>query len=147
VTAQANVVPDASVILKWVFKAPKEDHAEKALLLLDEWVEGRINLIVPTLWCFEVGNILGLKSVKLASETMALLLEYHFEEQAMSVEICSLIFSIMNDCKVTFYDAAYHAVALIRRATLLTADEAYVCKANHLGQVMLLKDWKQTYSG
>ncbi len=145
-TAQVNVVPDASVILKWVFKAPN-DNAEQALLLLDEWVEGRINLIVPTLWCFEVGNILGLKSVKLASETMALLLEYHFEEQAMSVEICSLIFSIMNNCKVTFYDAAYHAVALIRCATLLTADEAYVRKTNQLGQVMLLKDWKQTYSG
>jgi len=147
VTAQANVVPDASVVLKWVFKDPKEDHTEQALLLLDEWVEGRINLIVPTLWCFEVGNILGLKSTNLASETMALLLEYHFEEQAMNTEICQLIFSIMDDCKVTFYDAAYHAVALTRSATLLTADETYVHKANQLGQVMLLKDWKQTFSG
>ncbi len=143
-TALANVVPDASVILKWVFKAPKEDHTEQALLLLDEWVEGRINLIVPTLWCFEVGNILGLKSANLATETMILLLDYQFEEQAMNTEICRLIFSIMDDCKVTFYDAAYHAVALICGATLLTADEAYVRKANQLGQVMLLKDWKQT---
>ncbi len=140
-TAQANIVPDASVILKWVFKSPKEDHTEKALLLLDEWVEGRINLIVPTLWCFEVGNILGLKGANLASETMALLVEYHFEEQLMNTEICRLIFSIMDDCKVTFYDAAYHAVALIRSATLLTADEAYVRKTDQLGQVMLLKDW------
>lgn len=141
-TVQANVVPDASVILKWVFKAPKEDHLEQALLLLDEWVEGRINLIVPTLWCFEVGNILGLKSGNLASETMALLLDYNFEEQAMSAEICRLAFSIMNDCRVTFYDAAYHAVALTRSATFLTADETYVRKASHLGQVMLLKDWE-----
>ena len=111
--AQVNVVPDASVILKWVFKAPKEDHTEQALLLLGEWVEGRINLIVPALWCFEVGNILGLKSANLASETMALLLDYQFEEQAINTEICRVIFSIMDDCKVTFYDAAYHAVALI----------------------------------
>ena len=44
-------------------------------------------------------------------------------------------------------DSLYHAVALIRSATLLTADEAYVHKANQLGQVMLLIDWKQTPSG
>lgn len=141
-TVQANVVPDASVILKWVFKAPQEDHLEQALLLLDEWVEGRINLIVPALWCFEVGNVVGLKSGSLASETMALLLDYKFEEQAMSDEICCMIFSIMKECKVTFYDAAYHAVALTRSAIFITADEAYVRKVSHLGQVMLLKDWK-----
>jgi predicted nucleic acid-binding protein len=64
----------------------------------------------------------------------------------MNTEICQLIFSIMDDCKVTFYDAAYHAVALTCKATLITADEAYVRKANQLGQVMLLKDWKQNFS-
>ncbi|MDZ4132265.1 MAG: hypothetical protein U1E11_03940 [Dethiobacteria bacterium] len=63
----------------------------------------------------------------------------------MNIEICQLIFSIMDDCKVTFYDAAYHAVALTRSATLLTADEAYMHKASQLGQVMLLIDWKQTF--
>ena len=146
-TAQAKVVPDASVILKWLFKAPKEDNTEQALLLLNEWVDDRINLIVPALWCFEVGNIIGLKNAGLAGETMALLLDYQLEEQAMTANICRLIFSIMDQCKVTFYDAAYHAVALTHSAILITADEAYVGKASHLGQVMLLKDWKQPFPG
>ena len=141
-TYQASVVPDASVILKWVFKAPGEDYAEKALFLLEQWVEGRISIIVPALWCFEVGNILGLKSAKLAPETMALLLDYNFEEQEMTAEICRLAFSIMDDCRVTFYDAVYHAVALNRSATFLTADKAYVNKASHFGQVMLIKEWE-----
>lgn len=140
--AGANVVPDASIILKWVFNDPGEDHAEQALLLLDQWVDGRINIVVPALWCFEVGNILGLKSAGLATETMTLLLDYKFKEQAITDEICRLIFSIMDDCKVTFYDAAYHAVALTHGATFITADEAYVRKATKLGQVALLKDWK-----
>jgi len=48
---------------------------------------------------------------------MALLLEYHFEEQAMNTEICKLFFSIIVDYKVTLYDTAYHAVALTRGAT------------------------------
>lgn len=141
-TAIKNIVPDASVILKWVFKSPEEKHTDQALHVLDDWVEGHINLIAPALWCFEVGNILGLKSAKLASETMALLLEYRFEEQVMTAEICRQIFSIMVACKVTFYDAAYHAVALNRGATLLTADEAYVRKTNQIGHIMELKDWK-----
>jgi len=79
--------------------------------------EGRISLIVPALRYFEVVNNLGLKNANLASETMALLLEYHFEEQAMNTEICKLFFSIIVDYKVTLYATAYHAVALTRGAT------------------------------
>lgn len=139
--AQKNIVPDASVILKWVFKAPNEEHTEQALVLLDDWVEGRVNLIVPALWAFEVGNVLGLKSANLAAETMALLLEYRIEEQALTAEICRQAFSIMEACMVTFYDAAYHAVALARNSTLLTADEVYVRKTAQIGHIMNLKDW------
>ena len=141
-TAQENIVPDASVLLKWVFKAPEEKHTEQALVLLDYWVGGRINLVVPALWRFEVGNILGLKSANLAADTMALLLEYRIEEQALTAEICRQTFSIMKACKVTFYDAAYHAVALARSATFLTADEVYVHKTGQIGHVMILKDWR-----
>ena len=139
-TAQENIVPDASVILKWVFKAPNEDHTEQALVLLDDWVGGRVNLIVPALWTFEVGNVLGLKSASLAAETIDLLLEYHFEEQALTADICRQAFSIMEACNVTFYDAAYHAVALTRSATLLTADEIYVRKTAQIGHIMILKE-------
>jgi predicted nucleic acid-binding protein len=41
---------------------------------------------------------------------------------------------------VTFYDAVYHAVALERRGTLLTADASYLKKAGKLGSVLLLTD-------
>ena len=38
------------------------------------------------------------------------------------------IIGLMRDHKVTFYDAAYHALAIRHRGTMLTADRAYVKK-------------------
>jgi len=58
-------VPDASVILKWVLRF-KEDSAEKALLLRNAFLADKCRLVVPSLWLFEVGNILGMKEPHLA---------------------------------------------------------------------------------
>jgi predicted nucleic acid-binding protein len=43
--------------------------------------------------------------------------------------------------KITFYDAAYHALAIHHRGTRLTADRAYVKKAARAGHIKLLSDW------
>ena len=41
---------------------------------------------------------------------------------------------------VTFYDAAYHAVAVKSGGTFVTADEAYIRRAGNAGHVISLKD-------
>jgi predicted nucleic acid-binding protein len=48
----------------------------------------------------------------------------------------------MREYKVTFYDAAYHALAIRHRGTMLTADRAYVKKAERAGHLKLLNDWR-----
>ncbi|MCD6326174.1 type II toxin-antitoxin system VapC family toxin [bacterium] len=50
------VVIDACVALKWEFR--DEDHAETALELLSGAMEGWIELFAPTLWLYEVVNVL-----------------------------------------------------------------------------------------
>jgi hypothetical protein len=35
----------------------------------------------------------------------------------------------------------YHAVALLRKGVLVTADEVYFRKARNKGRVVLLRDW------
>jgi len=52
-------VVDASVILKWVLGDERESDQDKALDLLNAWVEGRAELLAPSLWEYEVGNFLG----------------------------------------------------------------------------------------
>jgi predicted nucleic acid-binding protein len=47
----------------------------------------------------------------------------------------------MNAIDVTFYDAAYHAVALKHRGTYVSADDKYVRKALSVGNVIALREW------
>jgi len=53
----------------------------------------------------------------------------------------------MNLHRVTFYDAAYHALAIRHRGTMIAADRTYVKKAARAGHVMLLSDWRPPASG
>jgi predicted nucleic acid-binding protein len=42
----------------------------------------------------------------------------------------------------TFYDAAYHATALVHGGVLVTADSRYVTLAQRHGSIILLSDWQ-----
>ena len=136
------LVVDASVILKFAFRsAPGEHDTVKAEALLKGWLKGDYEIILPKLWSFEVGNVLGMKNPRLASEIMELLLEYRFSEVEMSPEICSRTFDIMEKFKTTFYDSVYHAISILNAAIFVTADSEYFKKVHRIGKIMLLKDF------
>jgi predicted nucleic acid-binding protein len=132
-------VPDASVILKWAFNSPDEEDADKALDILDRWLDGKCEFIMPKLWAFECGNVLGLKNPGNAEEIMGILLGYRFSECDLNKTVTSAALQIMRDCKVSFYDAVYHAVALEHGGTLVTADSVYHRKARAKGHIMMLQ--------
>jgi predicted nucleic acid-binding protein len=134
-------ITDASVILKWVFNTPKEVDSDAALILLNSWVNGDCELVLPSLWLYEVGNIVGRNIPDKAAEFMEMLIEYRIEEAPVTALIAQRTLSIMADCGVTFYDAVYHAIALERKGTLVTADAAYLKKAGKLGNAVLLADF------
>lgn len=138
---EQRYVPDASVLLKWAFTSPGEEDSDKALDFLHAWLEGRIDIHLPQLWCFEVGNVVMMKNPEAASEIMTIFLGYQFNEVRNSTELCTQTFSLMKKHKVTFYDAVYHAAAILTNGILITADEAYCKKAGNSGHVMRLKDW------
>jgi len=133
-------VPDASVILKWVFNAAKEADSDAALMLLNSWVNGKCDLVLPSLWLYEVGNIIGRNMPDKAAQFMKMLIEYRIEEAPITPLIAQRTLSIMSDCGVTFYDAVYHVIALELTGTLVTADAAYMKKAGKLGNAVLLAD-------
>ena len=66
-------VPDASVILKWVLPSRNEPFAGAAQALRDAFVAGDLELVVPTLWLFEVGNTLTRKYPQQADELLGTL--------------------------------------------------------------------------
>lgn len=134
-------IPDASVILKWVFDTPEEADRDAALMLLNSWAAGECEFVLPSLWIYEVGNIIGRNIPDKATDVMELLIDYRISEAPVTPAIASRTLAIMSDCRVTFYDAVYHAIALERRGTLVTADAAYMKKAGKLGHAILLADF------
>lgn len=134
------LVPDASVMLKWVLKT-KEDDVDQALSLLSAWVAREVKLLLPSLWVYEVGNIVGRKNPERSGEIMTLLLEYRFPEAKTDAALATVTLDLMRSHGVTFYDASYHAVALRAGGCFVTADETYLRKAGSAGQVALLRDF------
>jgi predicted nucleic acid-binding protein len=134
-------IPDASVILQWVFNTPEEADRDAALMLLNSWVAGECEFILPSLWLYEVGNIIGRNIPDKAADVMALLIDYRITEAPVTPVIANRTLAIMSGSRVTFYDAVYHAMALERRGTLVTADAAYMKKAGKLGGAVLLSDF------
>jgi len=50
--------------------------------------------------------------------------------------------SLIRQYQVTFYDAAYHALAMTENALFVTADVAYLRKVGNQPEIMKLSDWK-----
>lgn len=135
------VVPDASVILKWVDRVPGEKDRDRADDILDAWLNGRLEIVVPSLWVFEVANVLGRADASLAGPIMEELIGYRFEEADSTPELCRTAFGLMKDFRVTFHDAVYHAAAIQRKGVFVTADEAYCRKTAGRGGVALLREY------
>lgn len=140
-TGHSVLVPDASVLLKWVLESDDEQDRNRALQLRETWLAGNHSIVLPSLWLFEVGNILGLKQANLAVPLMRILIGYRFTEEPPEA-FYEQALELMKTFKVTFYDAAYHAVAIRRLGTMITADDAYFKKTYRAGHVAVLSDWR-----
>ncbi|HAG52115.1 MAG: hypothetical protein A2X87_07095 [Deltaproteobacteria bacterium GWC2_42_51] len=137
-----TIVPDASVLLKWVLK-DDEAHRGKALSILSLWLEGKCDIILPSLWLFEVGSIISRREPSLAKDIMKKFLGYEFTEIKITEPLLSLIMELVNDKRVTFYDAAYHAAAIYKHGIFITADNKYYKKAKDRGCIQLLSNFTQ----
>lgn len=119
-----DVVSDASVALKW-FHAEGEEEVGPSRALLAAQRERAVALHVLDLTAYEVGNALLRGHVRAGAEEVATVLD-------ALTEVCAVISPTVDDLReaatlaeaheLTFYDAAYAAVARRRRAQLATLD-------------------------
>ena len=137
------IVLDASVILKWVLEKASEPDQVQARWLQEAILTDQVEIKLPALWRFEVGNVLGLKQPALATGLLSALLAYDFEEVHLGKDYATEVLEHMREVKgVTFYDSAYHVLALRMKGLYLTADKAYVKKGKRKGHVALLSEWE-----
>lgn len=120
------VVPDASVLLKWVLNQDEEKDTIPALQLRQDFIEGKLELVVPQLCLFEVGNTIARLFPSQAEEILLEFLEFNIAETALTREILKESLRLVQKYAVTFYDAVYHALAICHRGVFLTADDKYL---------------------
>ena len=65
-----RIIPDASVILKWVLPPDHEADFQQAWAIREAYIQQKIGFLVPTLWIYEVGNLLGRKYPDEATEML-----------------------------------------------------------------------------
>ena len=133
------IVVDSSVALKWIFA--DEEGAEHAMRVRDEHVSGKSEIVVPSLFFYEIANVLATKVKLSAAETLEAFelisaFEFSVDEFENSEYMESMSFAIKH--KVSVYDASYHVLAMRLGCRFLTADRKFFNKVKGLGVVELL---------
>jgi predicted nucleic acid-binding protein len=136
------VVPDASVLLKWVLPSDDEPDADRALLLRDAIRDEAVHALLPSLWLYEVGNTVARRFPQHAQSWLSMMLKFGIEEVPKSSSWLSKTLELTGRHAVSFYDAAYHSLAIVHRGVLVTADTRYVERAAESGSIMALSEWQ-----
>ena len=135
------IVPDASVLLKWVLPEEREPHAAQAIAIRDAFIAGRIRLLVPPLWFYEVGNVLVAHYPDSAAERLSALAAFRLPEARPTSAWRERIVKLAAEHGATFYDASYHALAAVMDGVFVTADAKYLRKAGPDPHLLGLASW------
>lgn len=134
-----KIVVDASVILKWVLVKDSESDFTEAFQILNNFTDEKVDIHLPEIWKYEVGNILTIKATEQAVDLMRVLMDYSFSEHTLKKEDCVEIIKLQRKLSnSTFYNLAYHYIAIKIDGTLITADKEYFEQAKQLGHIELL---------
>jgi predicted nucleic acid-binding protein len=136
------VVPDASVLLKWVLPSDDEPDADKALLLRAAIMNEAVHALLPASWIYEVGNTVARRFPTHASGWLSALMKFGLDEALPTPMWLAKTLELTSRHDVSFYEAAYHALALIHGGLFVTADTRYVNRVTKSGAVTALSDWQ-----
>ncbi|MCP5197938.1 MAG: type II toxin-antitoxin system VapC family toxin [Gammaproteobacteria bacterium] len=135
------IVPDASVILKWVLPSADEPDTDGALRLRDAIRDEHVEAWVPSLWLYEVGNTIARRFPDQAAPWLTALQNFGLQEASPTAQWLTTALELTQRFGITFYDAAYHAVAIVHQGDFITADRRYAERANAAGSLILLSQW------
>jgi predicted nucleic acid-binding protein len=134
-------VLDASVALKWAIPPANETLTAESLQLLQEYVNGKIDLLVPDIFWAELGNVLW-KGVRLRRWSQAVAQRIASEMHARNFSTVPSRTLMTEAMRIAFaydravYDCLYVALAIRSKSQMITADE---CLANALAAYLPVK--------
>jgi predicted nucleic acid-binding protein len=133
----AKIVVDTSVLIKW-FKARDEDLLKEAGALLREVETRPIEVHVPALLLYELGNVLLLKTrlgVAALDGAIARLETLPFTVAPPATPLLKRAARLGRELGLTFYDASFVALAVELDCPYVTADRQLYEKARALPRV------------
>jgi predicted nucleic acid-binding protein len=121
-------VLDASVAVKWSIPSANETLTAQSVQLLQRYVNGEINFIVPDIFWAEVGNVLwkGVRQRRWPQVLADAAAEEIKDRNFLSVSSLALLpealrIAFLHDRRV--YDCLYVALAVQFNVEMITADE------------------------
>ncbi|MDX2040237.1 MAG: type II toxin-antitoxin system VapC family toxin [Acidobacteriota bacterium] len=121
-----RLVIDSCVAIKWRLR--DESELAQADALQEDFVNGRVELLAPTLFDYEIGNILKVAiSRKRLSEADAVIALADFKTIALErfgvLPLQSRVFDLAIHYQRSFYDASYLALAENQGVDFYTGDK------------------------
>ncbi|MCA1962133.1 MAG: type II toxin-antitoxin system VapC family toxin [Desulfomonile sp.] len=133
------IVIDASVALKWIFA--DEEGAADALSIRDAHISGESEVAVPSLFFYEVANVLATKvklSVAEAQAAFRLFRDFEFQVYDLGMDDFLEAVRISHKHLITVYDACYLVLALRLDCRMATADLKLGERVSEYGVVELI---------
>ena len=139
---RGKIAVDASVVVKWFVE---EKYSKEALIIRESFIEGLVDIVVPSLLYFEVLNALkysGAFGEDELKKIARILEDYQFALYELEGAYAEKAVEIAMRNGITIYDASYVALALIEGVDLYTADEKLLTKTQDLKITRHLKNFK-----
>src|SRR3989338_3665351 len=115
-------VIDASIVIKWFIE---EKDSDKALLLKNKHINGKIILIAPDILIYEVANVLAFSKMFSSPGLQKCIQDlYDIEIDLInpSPDILLPAIALALDKQISIYDASYLSLAKELDTKLITAD-------------------------
>jgi len=136
-----SLVVDTSVVFKWYRQPGDEDYILQAVSILEGHLHGDLEIHVPDLLFYELGNILRSKETLVSKDaltilrgTFALALQIHPIDLPLSEEA----FRFAREHEITFYDASFVALSFLLDTSFVTADKKLFAKVKSLPTAIFL---------
>ena len=133
----AKIVVDTSVLIKW-FKTRDEDLLKESGALLEEVETRPLEVHVPALLLYEIGNVLLLKT-RLGPTGLDDAIE-HLEALPLivappAIPLLKRAARLGRELTLTFYDASFLALAIELDCPYITADRRFFERTRALPRV------------
>lgn len=136
-------VVDTSVVFKWSRKEGEEAYISQALAVLNDHLDGNVEIHAPDLLLYELGNILSFKEGAASEQAVSILrdtLLVGLNIYPVDLSLAREAFNVVRQYRVTFYDASFLALSRLLDCPFVTADKKLYIKAHSFPKLKLLSD-------